>query len=94
MSNLFATPALAIACMALMITSGFMQQRAVEKWTQETGRAPMIHRGKGSWGRFMRGAKNEMPASLLRQISVWKWVGFSALILLLAVTFSAGSQQH
>jgi hypothetical protein len=35
----------------------------------------MIQKGRGSWAAYMRDAKHEMPASLLRQISVWKWVG-------------------
>jgi hypothetical protein len=94
MSALFPIPILLIGCMVLFIASGWMQQRAVDRWTRSTGRAPMIQKSRGIWAAYMRDAKHEMPASLLRQISVWKWVGISALILSVIVGFSAGSHRR
>ena len=78
---------LQIACVALLITSGFLQKRAVDRWTQSTGRAPLIQRNRGSWGAYMRANKHEMPHSVLKQISIWKWVCYSALALLMLTFF-------
>ena len=87
-------PMLLVGSMAVLIASGWMQQRAVDKWTRSTGRAPMIQRGRGSWAAYISVAKHEMPDSLLKQISVWRWVGISALILFWIVSFSVGSHQR
>ena len=35
---------------AVFITSGWLQQQAVDKWTQRTGRAPMIQKSRGQLG--------------------------------------------
>ena len=57
-----------------------MQRRAVDKWTQSTGRAPLIQRGRGSWGAYMRHNEPDMPKELLKVISIWSWVGRAALL--------------
>ena len=91
MATQFHLPMLWIGYMVVAIASGWMQQRAVDKWTRSTGRAPMIQRGRGSWAAYMRVNKHEMPASLLKQISIWRWVGISAFVI---VSFSTGSHRR
>ncbi len=36
--------AIIIRLIAIFLASGWLQQQAVDKWTQKTGRAPMIQR--------------------------------------------------
>jgi hypothetical protein len=85
---------LLIACMALLIGSGLMQERAVYKWTRMTGRAPRTQRGRGSWGAYMRANKYDMPHSLLKEIAVWRWIGISALLLLMFAIYRIGAHPH
>ncbi len=64
-----------------------MQKRAVDKWTESTGRAPLIQGGRGSWGAYMRQNKSDMPNELLKVISIWSWVGRAALLAFGIVIF-------
>jgi hypothetical protein len=57
-----------------------MQKRAVDKWTQRTGRAPLIQTGRGNWGSYMRQNKSDMPDELLKEIFIWSWVGRAAIL--------------
>ncbi len=42
--------AIIIGLFAVFFASGWLQQQAVDKWTQKTGRAPMIPKGAGQLG--------------------------------------------
>jgi len=64
-----------IACMVI-------QHKTVERWMRDTGRAPMIHKGRGSWHKYLRLVEHEMPAPLRKRIAIWKWVGYSSMMLL------------
>jgi len=64
----------------ILLGSGLMQKRAVDKWTQRTGRAPLIQTGRGSWSAYMRQNKADMPEELLKAISIWSWVGRVAIL--------------
>lgn len=74
-----------LGSMALLLTSGFMQQRTLDKWTRDTGRVPMIHKGRGSWHRFLRSVEAELPPSVSRKISIWGWVGKLSIVLMMAL---------
>jgi hypothetical protein len=76
---------LIIGLIFVFIASGWIQQKTVDKWTQDTGRAPMIHKHRGSWDAYMKVAKHEMPAPMLKRISLLNWIGYLALILILLV---------
>jgi hypothetical protein len=69
-----------VAFAGTLLASGLMQKRAVDKWTQSTGRAPLIQTGRGSWTAYMRQNKFDMPDELLKVISIWSWVGRAALL--------------
>jgi hypothetical protein len=73
--------------MVTAIASGLMQKRAVDRWTQSTGRTPLIQRGRGSWAAYLRQNKLDMPDELLRVISIWSWVGRAAIVVLWIVIF-------
>ncbi len=77
-----------MAFFAVLFVTGWMQQRAVNKWAERTGRAPMINKGRGSWGRYMEANRYEMPASLLKRISVLTWIGYLAIALF--ILFAVG----
>ena len=64
--------------------SAWMQQATFDKWTRDTGRAPMIQK-KGAWNAYMWIAKHEMPASISKRISLFGWIGRIALILFLVL---------
>ncbi len=74
-----------IGLIAIFLASGWLQQQAVDKWTQKTGRAPMIQKGRGSWAAYMRTAEHEMPAALRKRIAVLDWIGYLALMLIMVV---------
>lgn len=69
-----------VAFAGILLASGLMQKRAVDKWTESTGRAPLIQRGRGSWGAYMRQNKSDMPDELLKVISIWSWIGRAAIL--------------
>lgn len=72
-----------------------MQKRAVDKWTQSTGRAPLIQRGRGSWAAYMRENKVDMPDELIRVISIWSWVGRAAFVVLwISIVFDVWILPH
>lgn len=84
-----------IGSVILFFASGLIQQRTVDKWTRETGRAPMIHRGRGSWHRYLRSVEHEMPASVRKRIALWNWIAISSLILAMTVmSFEAAWHRH
>jgi hypothetical protein len=84
-----------LGSMALLLASGFMQQRTLDKWTRDSGRAPMIHKGRGSWHRFLRSVKAEMPPSVSRKIAMWGWVGKLSIVLMMAlVALDAAAHLH
>jgi len=41
----------------------------------------MIHKGRGSWRRYLLSVEHEMPASLRKRIAIWTWIGYTSLIL-------------
>lgn len=69
-----------VAFAGILLGSGVMQKRAVDKWTQSTGRAPLIQTGRGSWAAYMTQNKADMPEELLKVISIWSWVGRVAIL--------------
>jgi hypothetical protein len=69
-----------VAFAGTLLASGLMQKRAVDKWTQSTGRAPLIQSGRGSWTTYMRQNRFDMPDELLKVISIWSWVGRAAIL--------------
>ena len=77
---------------AVFFMAGWLQQQAVDKWNQKTGRAPMIQKGRGSWATYMRTAEHDMPAALRRRIALLKWVGYLALVSMIVVGALHGSQ--
>jgi hypothetical protein len=76
-----------VAFAGILLASGLMQKRAVDKWTQSTGRAPLIQRGRGSWAAYMRQNKFDMPDELLTVISIWSWVGRAAILAFWIIIF-------
>lgn len=74
-----------LGLMALLMASGFMQQRALDEWTRDTGRAPMIHKGRGSWHRYLRSVEAEISPSVSRRIAFWGWVGKLSIALMWAL---------
>jgi hypothetical protein len=84
-----------LGSMALLLASGFMQQKTLDKWTLDSGRAPMIHKGRGSWHRFLRSVEAEMPPSVSRKIAMWGWVGKLSIVLMMAlVALEAAAHLH
>jgi len=84
-----------LGSMALLLTSGFMQQRTLDKWTRDTGRAPMIHKGRGSWHRFLRAVEAELPPSVSRKIAIWGWIGKLSIVLMMTlVALDAAARWH
>jgi hypothetical protein len=84
-----------IGAVIVMFASGLIQQRAVDRWTRETGRAPMINRGRGSWHRYLRSVEREIPASVRKQTAFWNWIGILSLILAMTVmAIDAGWHRH
>ena len=77
--------AIIIGLFAVFITSGWLQQQAVDRWTQKTGRAPMSQKRRGSWGAYMMVTEHEMPVELRKRIGLLKWVCYLALLFMLAV---------
>ena len=74
-----------VGSLVLGLASGFIQQRTLDKWTQDTGRAPMIHKGRGSWSRYLRSVDAELPPSIRQRIAFWKWIGILSIVLMTAV---------
>lgn len=74
-----------LGSMALLLASGFMQQRTLDKWTRDAGRSPMIHKGRGSWHRYLRSIEAELPPSVSRKIVIWGWVGKLSIVLMMAL---------
>lgn len=74
-----------IGAMVVIIACGYMQQRTLDKWTRQTGRAPMISKGRGSWAAYMKTAKDEMPGPVRKRIAMFGWAArvalFCALLL-------------
>jgi hypothetical protein len=81
------TVSISIGLIVASLASGFIQQKTLDKWTQDTGRAPMIHRGRGSWYRYLRSVEEELPNSVSRRIAVWGWIGKLCLILMMVIFF-------
>jgi hypothetical protein len=77
----------------VLLASGWAQQQIVDKWTRDTGRAPMINKGRGSWSAYMRVAKHEMPAPIRKKIALFRWIGCLALLLIL-VTASTDARWY
>ena len=77
------TVSILIGLSVLFLASGFIQQKTLDKWTQDSGRAPMIHKGRGSWYKYLRSVKAEMPRSVSRRIAIWNWIGIMSMILIL-----------
>src|SRR5579863_8014209 len=69
----------------LFFASGFLAQKTLDKWTQETGRRPLIHGGRGGWGRYMRSVERELPASVSKRIAFWTCIGYFAMILIAVI---------
>jgi len=74
-----------IGSVIVILASGLIQQRTVDRWTRETGRAPMINRGRGSWHRYLRSVEREMPASVRKRIAFWNWIAILSVILAVTV---------
>lgn len=84
-----------IALVILFFASGLIQQRTVDKWTRETGRAPMIKRGRGSWHRYLRSIEHEMPAPVRKRVALWNRIAIISLVLSMTViSFEAGWHLH
>jgi hypothetical protein len=79
-----------VGLMALLLASGVMQQRTLDKWTRDTGRAPMIHTGRGSWHRYLRSVEAEISPSVSRKIAFWGWVGKLSIGLMWALVALEG----
>lgn len=86
--------AIIIGLFAVFFASGWLQQQAVDKWTQKTGRAPMIQKGRGSWAAYMKTAEHEMPAALRKRIALLKWIGYLALLFTVVVVALQGSRHY
>lgn len=86
--------AIIVGLFAVFITSGWLQQRAVDKWAQKTGRAPMIQKGRGSWGAYMRATEHEMPLALRKRIALLNWTGSFALMLFVLAAAFMGARHH
>jgi len=76
---------ISIGLMIVFFVSGVIQQKAVDRWTRDTGRAPMIHKGRGSWHKYLRSVEHEMPTPLRQRIAIWTWIGYSSLALVFIV---------
>jgi hypothetical protein len=79
----------------LFFASALIQQKTLDKWTHDTGRAPMIHKNRRSWAAYMGVAKHEMPASVRKRITFWGRITYLSLILIVVVaTIDAGWHRH
>jgi hypothetical protein len=79
------TVSILIGLSILFFVSSLIQQRTLDRWTRDTGRAPMIHKGRGSWHAYLRSVKAEMPASVNRRIAFWGWVAKVSLMLAMTI---------
>lgn len=86
------TISILVGLFVLFLASGFIQQRTLDKWTRDSGRAPMIHKGRGSWQRYLRSVRAEMPGSVSKRIAVWNWIGIASMILMLFVLFALNGE--
>jgi hypothetical protein len=67
----------------------------VDKWTHDTGRAPMIQKNRRSWAAYMEVAKHEMPTFVRKRITFWGRITYLSLILIVVVaTIDAGWHRH
>jgi hypothetical protein len=53
----------------LFFASALIQQKTLDQWTHDTGRAPIIQKNRRSWAAYMEVAKHEMPASVRKRIT-------------------------
>jgi len=83
----------AIGLVVVFLTATLMQQRIVEKWRQDTGRAPLLDKSKRSQHEYMRLALHEMPASMRKQIVVLNWIMQLAVMLFFALV-AVNSWRH
>jgi len=84
-----------IGLVVLLLASGSVQQKTLNKWTQDTGRSPMIDQGRGSWHRYLRSVEAELPRSVSRKIEMRGWVGKVAIVLMLVlVVLDAATRAH
>jgi hypothetical protein len=77
--------AVIVSLLVVGLGSGFVSQRTLDKWTQETGRAPHINKGRGSWSRYVRSMEAELPPSVRQRIRICDWVGALSIILMMIV---------
>ena len=84
-----------IGLVVLSTVSGLSQQKTVDKWTQDTGRPPMINRSRRSWYRYLRNVEAEMPRSVRRRIALWRWVmNISVLLMLIVVLIDSADHRR
>lgn len=71
-----------IAALALVgLGSGVIAQKTLDQWTQDAGRAPMIHKGRGSWSRYLRSVQAELPPSVRQRIALCNRIGIASMVL-------------
>jgi hypothetical protein len=83
-----------VGLLMLVLVSGAVQQKILDKWTHQTGRVPMINRGRGSWYRYLRSVKAEMPQYVRRRIAVWNWVGHISIALAIIIFVVDAAIRH
>jgi len=83
-----------ISALVLVVVSGAAQQKTLDRWTQETGRAPMVNRGRGRWYRYLRSVKVEMPQSVRRRIAAWNWAGNVSIAVAFVVFLIHTARHH
>lgn len=66
----------------VLIASARLGQKVLDRWTQATGRAPLIQKSRGSWAAYMQATNHEMPPSVRKQIALYQAIGWIALGLI------------
>jgi hypothetical protein len=74
----------------VFLASGWLKQRALDKWRQETGRAPVFHVRKRDQYSHMQAVMLEVPAELRKKLVLYDWITgmswlFSALVILISL---------
>jgi hypothetical protein len=75
------------ALVFLGLASAVIGQKTLDKWTRDTGRRPMIPKGRGSWSRYLRSVEAELPPSVRQRIALCKRIATISMILVPVVFF-------
>jgi hypothetical protein len=65
------------------VTTGYLQQKTLDDWNRDAGRAAMVNSCRGDWARYMRANESDLPNFVRKRITRLGRIGNVALLCLL-----------